>query len=46
MRKDFQELPPYAQAKMLDLLQKADPEHFGWWQSVLHGQTSHPSMSQ
>ena len=35
MRKDFQELPPHAQAKMLDLLQKADPEHFDWWRSLL-----------
>ena len=37
MRKDFQELPPHAQAKMLDLLQKADPEHFDWWRVTLVG---------
>ncbi len=29
MRSDFQSMPPHAQAKILDLLQKADPEHFG-----------------
>ena len=38
MRKDFQELPPHAQAKMLDLLQKADPEHFQWWMETLLGE--------
>lgn len=37
MRKDFQELPPHAQAKMLDLLQKADSVHFSWWQKTLLG---------
>ena len=39
MRKDFQELPAHAQAKMLDLLQKADPEHFGWWFETLASKT-------
>ena len=39
MRKDFQELPPHAQAKMLDLLQKADPEHFDRWLETLVGKT-------
>ena len=39
MRDDFQQMPPLAQAKMLDLLQKADPEHFDWWLEVLAGKT-------
>ena len=37
MRRDFQQLPPIAQDKMLDLLQKADPEHFDWWKELLLG---------
>ena len=37
MRSDFQSLPPEGQAKMLDLLEKADPEHFDWWIEVLVG---------
>ena len=39
MRNDFQQMPPLAQAKMLDLLQKADPKHFDWWLEVLAGKT-------
>jgi hypothetical protein len=39
MRKDFQSWTPQAQAKMLDLLQQADPEHFGWWMKTLVGKT-------
>ena len=35
MRKDFQELPPHAQVKMLDLLQKVDLDHFQWWKATL-----------
>lgn len=35
MRKDFQELPPHAQAKMLDLLQKTDPDNYSWWIETL-----------
>ena len=38
MRKDFGELPPEGQDAMLNLLQKADPEHFDWWKSLLVGQ--------
>ena len=38
MRKDFSELPPEGQDAMLNLLQKADPEHFDWWKSLLLGQ--------
>ena len=37
MRRDFQQLPPIAQGKMLDLLQKADPEHFDFWMETLVG---------
>ena len=37
MRADFEALPPVAQDKMLDLLQKADPEHFNWWKEALLG---------
>ena len=37
MRNDFQSLPLEGQAKMLDLLQKADPNNFDWWLSVLIG---------
>lgn len=40
MRKDFQSWTPQAQAKMLDLLQKVDPEHFNWWTSLLVGSMS------
>ena len=39
MRKDFQSWPPQAQARMLDLLQKADPGNFGWWLHTLVGET-------
>ena len=39
MRKDFQELPPHAQARMLDLLQEADPDNYSWWFSTLVGRT-------
>lgn len=39
MRQGFQELPPHAQAKMLDFLQKADPGHFYWWMETLIGNT-------
>ena len=39
MKRDFESLPPHAQAKMLDLLQKADPDHFDWWLEILVGKT-------
>ena len=35
MREDFNQLPPEAQAKMLGLLQKADPGNFKWWTDLL-----------
>ncbi|MDY2722803.1 MAG: hypothetical protein SPG07_04720 [Coriobacteriales bacterium] len=35
MRSDFEAMPPAAQARMLDLLQKADPDHFSWWLEIL-----------
>ena len=35
MRRDFRELPPHAQAKMLNLLQQADPENVDWWRRLL-----------
>ena len=38
MCEDFQSWPPQAQARMLDLLQKADPDHFDWWISILVGE--------
>ena len=38
MRADFQSLPPEGQAKMLNLLEKADPDHFDWWISILVGE--------
>ena len=37
MREDFQELPPQGQARMLGLLQKADPDNFRWWAMTLAG---------
>lgn len=37
MRKDFQELPPREQTKMIDMLEKADPEHVDWWARLLYG---------
>ena len=37
MRKEFQSWTPQAQAKMLDLLQKADLAHFDWWMETLVG---------
>lgn len=43
IRTDFAAMPPTAQAKMLDLLQQADPEHFGWWIETLVGKT--PDMA-
>lgn len=39
MRKDFQSWTLQAQAKMLDLLQQADSEHFDWWMEMLVGKT-------
>ena len=37
LRKDFQSWTPQAQAKMLNLLQQADSEHFDWWLETLVG---------
>ena len=37
MRSDFQTWSPVAQAKMLDLLEKADPNRFDWWIKTLVG---------
>ena len=37
LRADFESLPPHGQAMMLDMLQKADPENFGWWKEILLG---------
>lgn len=39
MCRDFQQLPPIAQDKMLDLLKQADPEHFDFWMETLVGKT-------
>ena len=39
MRADFQSLPPEGQAKMLDLLEKADPDNLNWWLEILVGKT-------
>lgn len=39
LKADFEALPPVAQDKMLDLLAKADPEHFNWWKELLLGKT-------
>ena len=38
-RADFESMPPEAQAKMLNLLQKANPERFAWWAETLIGNT-------
>lgn len=38
MKADFESMPPIAQAKMLDLLEEADPEHFDWWLETLCGE--------
>ena len=38
MREDFQSWTPKAQARMLYLLQQADPDHFYWWTETLMGQ--------
>lgn len=37
IRNDFNSMPSIAQAKMLDLLQRVDSEHFDWWLEVLLG---------
>ena len=37
LRADFESLPPYGQAMMLDMLQKADPDSFSWWKEILIG---------
>ena len=37
LKADFEALPPAAQNEFLNLLQKADPEHFDWWMDVLVG---------
>ena len=34
LRADFSAMPPALQARMLDLLQEADPGNFGWWLST------------
>ena len=39
MRADFESLPPEGQAKMLDLLEKADPGNLDWWLEILVGKT-------
>jgi hypothetical protein len=39
MRKGFSELPSEGQDAMLNLLQKADPNHFDWWMETLVGKT-------
>ena len=38
LRKNFEALPPEAQAEMLDLLQQADPGNFAWWFEILVGE--------
>ena len=38
MRDYLQSLPPEGQAKMLNLLEKADPGNFSWWLSILVGE--------
>ena len=38
LKADFEALPPVAQNELLNLLQKADPEHFGWWKETLLGE--------
>lgn len=38
LRADFASLPPKSQAKMLDMLEEADPDHFDWWRSLLIGE--------
>ena len=38
IREDFQSWKPEAQAAMLDLLQKADPDHFDYWTGLLIGE--------
>lgn len=35
MRKDFQPWTPQMQARMLDLLEKIDPENISWWMDTL-----------
>ena len=35
LRSDFESMSPIMQGKMLDLLEKADPDHFRWWLQVL-----------
>lgn len=37
MRKGFSELPFEGQDAMLNLLKKADPNHFDWWMETLVG---------
>ena len=39
MREDFAAMPPTLQARMLDLLQQADPGNFEWWMRTLAGDT-------
>lgn len=38
LKTDFESMPPIAQGKMLDLLQKADPDHYEWWLEILIGE--------
>lgn len=45
MRKDFADLPSHAQARMLDLLQKADPDNIGWWSNTLASRFPVPRRS-
>ena len=35
IRADFNELPPHAQARMLELLESAEPDNMTFWREVL-----------
>ena len=44
MREDLRSWTPHEQARMLDLLQQADPEHSGWWMDALVGKMPESAM--
>ena len=38
LKADFDNMPPFAQGKMLDLLKQADPSNYDWWCTLLVGE--------
>ena len=35
IRADFADMSPELQSRMMELMKKADPDNFGWWEALL-----------